>query len=107
MSPLRERLALALPLAVLALAVVSVPVMVLGPDGVSRHRRLAAQLDAQRQENRRLARDLLQLRREYDAIANDPRAVERAVREEIGWVRPDELIVEVPTQARAGARPTP
>ncbi|MBL8600990.1 MAG: septum formation initiator family protein [Myxococcales bacterium] len=102
MSALRERMALALPLGVLALAVISVPAMVFGPDGLSRHRRLSAQLVAQRQENQRLARELIQLRRELDAMANDPRAVERAVREAIGWVRPDELIVEVPSLPRGG-----
>jgi cell division protein FtsB len=97
MSPLKEHFILGVPLAVLLLTLVAVPVMVFGEDGLARHRRLRAQLDAQRQENVRLARQLIQLRAELEAFTNDPRARERAVRESIGWVRPDEVIVEVPT----------
>lgn len=104
-ASLRDRLALGIPLAVLGLAMIAVPTMALGPDGVARHRRLSAQLSAQRGENRRLARELLQLRRELEAMREDPRAVERAIREEIGWVRPDEIIVEVPVQGMPRHRP--
>jgi cell division protein FtsB len=99
MTPLKERFILGVPLAVLSLTLVAVPVMVFGDDGLARHRRLRAQLDAQRQENVRLARQLIHLRAEFDAFTRDPRARERAVRESIGWVRPDEVIVEVPTSA--------
>lgn len=99
MTPLKERIILGVPLAVLSLTLVAVPVMVFGDDGLARHRRLRAQLDAQRQENVRLARQLIHLRAEFEAFTGDPRARERAVRESIGWVRPDEVIVEVPTSA--------
>lgn len=99
MAPLRERFILGVPLAVLAVTIVAVPVMVFGDDGLARHRRLRAQLEAQRQENTRLARQLIQLRAEFTAFTTDPRARERAVREELGWVRPDELVVEVPASA--------
>lgn len=103
MSSVRERFSLAVPLAVLVVTIISVPVMVLGPNGLPRHRRLAAQIEAQQQENTRLARELYTVRAELNAFANDPRARERAVREELGWVRPDEVIVEVPSQP--GAHP--
>ena len=96
----REGLALAVPSALLVSALIGVPVMVLGPNGLPRHRRLAAQLHAQLEENRRLARQVLQLQAELDALEHDPRARERAVREELGWVRPDEIVVEVPTVPR-------
>jgi cell division protein FtsB len=100
MAGLRARLSLAVPTVLLLTAVVGVPVMVLGPAGLPRHRRLAAQLNAQREENRRLARQVIQLQAELDAFEHDPRARENAVREELGWVRPDEIIIEVPTSAR-------
>lgn len=99
MTPLKERFILGVPLAVLAVTLVAVPVMVFGANGLPRHRRLRAQLEAQRQENVRLARQLIQLRAEFSAFTDDPRARERAVREELGWVRPDEVIVEVPGSA--------
>lgn len=96
----RERMILALPLAVLAMTAVSVPVMTLGPAGLPRHRRLAAQISAQRSENARLRRQLVQLHAELDAFTTDPRARERSVREALGWVRPDEVVVEVPQRPR-------
>lgn len=101
MPPLRERFILGVPLAVLALTIVAVPVMIFGPNGVPRHRRLRAQIESQRQENRRLSRQLVHLRAEFEAYTSDPRARERAVREELGWVRPDEVVVEVPALSRA------
>ena len=94
----------AVPAALLVIAVVGVPVMVLGPHGLPRHRRLAAQLHAQREENRRLTRQVLQLEAELEALDRDPRARERAVREELGWVRPDEIVVEVPSNALSSSR---
>jgi cell division protein FtsB len=104
-STVRERIALAVPATILVLAVVGVPVMVLGSEGLPRNRRLVAQLDAQREENRRLAREVQQLDAELEGFNHDVRARERAVREELGWVRPDEIVVEVPSRdTRAGAR---
>lgn len=100
MSRFRERLELAVPTTLLVLAVIGVPVMVLGPQGLPRHRRMGAQLSAQREENRRLTRQVLQLQAELEAFERDPRARERAVREELGWVRPDEIVVEVPAAPR-------
>ncbi len=102
MGSLRERFTLGVPLAVLVVTVVAVPAMTLGPDGLSRHRRLRGQLDAQREENHRLVRELHRLRTDVEQFRRDPRARERAVREELGWVRPDEMIVEVPSQPRRG-----
>ena len=99
----RDRVALAVPTALLVIAVIGVPVMVLGPNGLPRHRRLAAQLNAQREENRRLTHQVVQLQAELDAFENDSRARERAVREELGWVRPDEIVVEVPTRIAGNA----
>ncbi|MFO0563482.1 MAG: septum formation initiator family protein [Polyangiales bacterium] len=105
MSTVRERIALAVPTTILVLAVVGVPVMVLGSEGLPRHRRLQSQLDAQREENRRLGREVQQLEASLDAFNRDSRARERAVREELGWVRPDEIVVEVPNrETRGGAR---
>jgi cell division protein FtsB len=35
------------------------------------------------------------LRAEVDALKRDPRALERAVREELGYVKPGEIVVNV------------
>lgn len=98
MDALRARLTLALPLLLLVVTVVSVPMMIFGANGLPRHRRLRAQLSAQLEENHRLATELLRIRSELEAFQRDPRARERAVREELGWVRRDEIIVEIPAR---------
>ncbi|MDJ0865130.1 MAG: septum formation initiator family protein [Myxococcota bacterium] len=36
------------------------------------------------------------LREEAAALRGDPAALERAVREELGWVRPGELLIRIP-----------
>ncbi|MDP3277786.1 MAG: septum formation initiator family protein [Deltaproteobacteria bacterium] len=102
MKSVRERIALVIPAAILVVAVVGVPVMVLGQEGLPRHRRLLAQLDAHREENRRLAHEVAHLEAQLQAFGQDVRARERAVREELGFVRPDEIVVEVPSNSRAG-----
>ena len=100
MDALRTRLTLGLPLLLLLVTVIGVPTMIFGANGLPRHRRLRAQLASQLEENHRLASDLLRLRTELEAFQQDPRARERAVREELGWVRRDEIVVEIP--ARVG-----
>jgi cell division protein FtsB len=41
------------------------------------------------------------LREEVAALQRDPFAQERAVREDLGWVRPGEILVRVPDEERA------
>ena len=52
---------------------------------MSRSRRAAA-------ENRDLARENALLRREIGALQGDPAALEQAAREELGFVRPGEIV---------------
>lgn len=47
------------------------------------------------------------LRDEVAALQRDPFAQERAVREELGWVRPGEILVRVPSPDAATARSIP
>ena len=73
----------------------------LAPSGLSRwfslrdeERKLDQQVEAAQAENAALTREVKQLR-------DDPRAVEEAVREELGWVKTGELVLIVP---EGGAR---
>ena len=47
-------------------------------------------------ENEKLREKNLRLRREARALAGDPAALERAAREELGYVRPGERVYELP-----------
>jgi cell division protein FtsB len=62
--------------------------------GLRRHRRLAVDARRVAEENAALRDEILRLRREARAMAGDPAALERAAREELGYVRPGEVVYE-------------
>ena len=92
MSPLAlERV---LPIALLAVAVFSVPAMVWSPTGMARLdvlRAERAEVDAQISG---LRQELRQLRARVEGMKNDPRAIERAARDELGLVRRTEVVLQ-------------
>jgi cell division protein FtsB len=67
----------------------------LHPAGLRKHRALAADVRRVADENEKLREMNLRLRREVRALAGDPAALERAAREELGYVRPGERIYEL------------
>lgn len=83
-----------LPLAVLILAVVAVPVMVLSPTGLKRLQNLRAEREKSDTEISRLSQELRQLRAEVQRIKADPGAVERVARDELGLVRRTEVVFQ-------------
>jgi len=83
-----------LKFAVLAAAVLA-GVSALDARGFRRAARLRAQVEALRNANRQLAEDNAVLTREINAQRGEARAIERAVREELGYVRPGELVFQV------------
>ncbi len=64
----------------------------LAEGGFRRYARLTNDVRTVRERNLRLTEDNARLRREVDALRSDPRALERAAREELGLVRPGELV---------------
>jgi cell division protein FtsB len=83
-----------LPLAVLAISLVSVPVLVLEPQGMPRMRALEAELKGVETENAELRRDVAHLRLEVKDLRENPKAVERIAREQLGLVRKSELVFQ-------------
>ncbi len=86
----------ALPAAILALAVVGAPVLIFEPEGLPRMRALSHELDTVTAQNNQLRRDVLRLRAQVDKLRSDPTAVERIAREELGFVRKDEVVFVFP-----------
>jgi cell division protein FtsB len=83
-----------LPIAILSLALVTVPVLVLAPAGLPRLRALQKELadvDAEKQE---LRRNVGRLRVEVRRLRDDPAAVERIARDELGMVRKSEVVFQ-------------
>ncbi len=67
----------------------------LHPAGLRKHRALAVDVRRVADENDRLRERNFRLRREARALAGDPAALERAAREELGYVRPGERVYEL------------
>jgi cell division protein FtsB len=63
--------------------------------GFRRYWRLQQDVRTLEERNAKLAQDNARLRREVEALRNDPVALERAVREELGYVKPGEVIFDV------------
>lgn len=64
-----------------------------GDDSFGRLRVLRASLEVQRQKNALLSQQVRTLRRETIGLERDDRVLEKAARNRLGLVRPDELVV--------------
>ncbi len=73
--------------------------------GLRRWQALREEVAAVRAHDDALARENAALAREVDAREHDPRYQVRAVREELGFVRPGELLLELDEQDEAGRLP--
>ncbi len=93
-----ETLLRGLPLAVLAVALISVPVLLLEPQGLPRMRSLETELGGVQAENAELRRDVGKLRTEVKELRENPTAVERIGREQLGLVRKSEVVFQFERQ---------
>ena len=87
MTPSRKYTLLAAAVA-FALAVASAS----DPDGLRRSWRLEQEIASYEEKNRALAARNTSLRLEIEALSGDDRALDRAAREDLGLVRPDEVV---------------
>jgi cell division protein FtsB len=90
-TPIAQR---TLPVAMLVLALVAVPVLVLQPQGLPRLRSMQRELDGVEEENADLRREIARLRVEVRELRDDPAAVERIARVELGMVRRSEVVFQ-------------
>jgi cell division protein FtsB len=83
-----------LPLAVLALAAISVPMLMLSATGLPRLESLRDEKVRADEEVSRLSQEIWELRAEVTRIKDDPAAVERAARDDLGLVRRTEVVFQ-------------
>jgi len=83
-----------MPLAVLAIAAISVPMMMLSATGLPRLQGLREEKVRADDEVSRLSQQIWELRSEVTRIKDDPAAVERAARDELGLVRRTEVVFQ-------------
>jgi cell division protein FtsB len=67
-----------------------------GKEGVVRHERLAEELRRVRELNSDLDRENARLRKEVEALRHDASYVEQVIRDELGFVRADEMVILIP-----------
>jgi cell division protein FtsB len=85
-----------LPIAMLATAAVAVPVMMLAPEGLPRLRSLSKELAQVESENADQRQQIQHLRGKVRHLREDPAAVERIARDELGLVRTSEVVFQFP-----------
>ena len=78
----------------LSLALIAVPILVLEPEGLPRLRALQTELSGVSAQNDDLRREIARLRVEVRTLRDDPAAVERIARGELGMVRKSEVVFQ-------------
>jgi len=94
MREARTPLSWLLPLGLLLFAIVFVPLRILEAEGLPRYRALRAELQQTRDNNVRLRREVVELQQRVVRLRDDPEAIERIARDEIGMLRRDELVFQ-------------
>lgn len=84
-----------LPLGLVVFAALFVPVNVMDDAGLPRYRSLKAELGALEAHNEALRLKVRKAKTEVAALRNNPAAIERVARQELGMVRPNELVLYV------------
>ena len=87
-----------LPVAVLVVAVIGAPVLIFSPQGLPRLRGLEKELGDVEDENAQLRREIEALRGRVNRLRDDPKAVERIARDNLGLVRQTEVVFQFQTR---------
>ncbi len=96
MSRLARASLWSLPFGLLVLSIVSVPLSILDEQGLPRYRALREERAEIERVNDRLRRDVETLDRQVEALRQDPDAIERIARDELGMIREDEILFQFP-----------
>jgi cell division protein FtsB len=83
-----------------ALVLALLGVSLADPDGLRKARRNESDVSRLERENAALEQRVATLRREVKALQGDPAAVERAAREELGYVKPGEIVYKLDEEVR-------
>jgi cell division protein FtsB len=87
-----------LPVAILVVAVVGAPVLIFSPQGLPRLRGLQKELADVEDENADLHREIDALHGRVSRLRDDPGAVERIARNNLGLVRQTEVVFQFQTR---------
>jgi cell division protein FtsB len=85
-----------LPALILLVAAVGAPVLIFSSEGLPRLRSLEKELAQVNRENTEQHRQIDTLRRTVQGLKDNPTAVERIARDELGLVRRNEVVFQFP-----------
>ena len=80
----------------LVFTMVAVPLLIFDEKSLPRYQSLRAQLERSETNARQIEREVEALRKQVTRLRDDPLAAERIARDELGMIRPDELIFQFP-----------
>lgn len=83
-------------MAILVVAAIGAPVMIFSPHGLPRLRGLEKELADVDEENADVRRQIESLRGRVARLRDDPAAVERIARDDLGFVRQTEVVFQFP-----------
>ena len=63
--------------------------------GFRRYLSLSQQVETLRVKNRLAAEENARMLKEVEALRSDPKAIERSAREELGFIRPGEVVINL------------
>ena len=86
------------PVAALVVALVGAPILIFSPQGLPRLRGLQKELADVDDENADLRRDIDSLRGRVTRLRDDPGAVERIARDNLGLMRQNEVVFQFQTR---------
>lgn len=101
MEKVRLWLERGLPIGVLVVALIGAPVMIFSPEGLPRLRGLERELAAVEEENRELMREIEERRGAAARLRDDPAALERIARDDLGLVRQTEIVFQFSPRSSA------
>lgn len=84
------------PFCLLLVSIVMVPTLMFDSQGVPRYSALSRELARLRAKNELIRREVIELRDQSRRLRNDPRAIERIARDELGMVRDGEIVFQFP-----------
>jgi cell division protein FtsB len=87
-----------LPIAILALALIGAPIMIFSPEGLPRLRAVERELADVGDDNAALRREIDTLRGKVARLRDDPAAIERIARDNLGLVRQTEVVFQFPVK---------
>lgn len=87
-----------LPVGALVVALVGAPILIFAPQGLPRLRGLQKELADVEDENAELRREIDALKGRVNRLRDDPTAVERIARDNLGLVRQSEVVFQFQTR---------